>query len=698
MSLVSYSRRDNIGLITVDNPPVHALSTAVRQGLLDALAQAIADPGAEAIVLATASRTFISGADIKEFGKPAAPPFLFDVINRYEASPKPIVAAIHGAALGGGFEITLGCHYRVAAPKARVGTPEIRLGLIPGAGATQRLPRLVGVETTVNMVVTGEPIAVEKAKELGIVDAILPGDLTAGAIEFAKSIVGRGLPKVTERDEKLAAVRGKPEVFEKLRQGLGNRYRGQTAPLRGIESVENAVNMPFADGLKREVEIFKELLATPQSKGSIRSFFAEREVNKIPDVPADTPVREIKRAAIIGAGTMGGGIAMCFANAGIPVTVVETGAEALERGLGVVKKNYAGTVAKGRLSQDAMDKRMGLIHGALDIDAVHDADIVIEAVFEEMEIKKQVFAKLDQLCKPGAILATNTSMLDIDEIARSTKRPADVIGTHFFSPANVMRLLEVVRGKETAKDVIATVMKLARPLGKVAVLVGVCDGFVGNRMLARYIMQAELMLEEGALPQQIDKAIFDFGLPMGPFAMHDMAGVDVSYRIRRRQAPSRARNMRVSNILNLIAEQGRHGQKTGAGFYKYEAGARTPVPDPAIETLILEESKRLGIPRRAISDDEILKRCIYALVNEGAKILEEGMALRPGDIDIIYIYGYGFPAWRGGPMCHADLVGLKSVYDDICRFAEKDPEAWSPAPLLKRLVDDGKNFASLQNK
>lgn len=697
MSPVRYSRTDNVGIITVDNPPVHALSTAVRQGLSDALKQAIADTGAEAVVLTTASRTFISGADIKEFGKGRTPPHLYDVINEYEAAPKPVVAAIYGAALGGGFEITLGCHYRVAAPRARVGTPEIKLGLIPGAGATQRLPRLVGVETAVNMIVTGEPMPVEKAKELGVIDAIIDGDLTSGAIAFAKTIAAkRPLPKVTERDDKLAAVRGKPEVFEKLRQGLGNRYRGQVAPLRGIDAVEAATKMPFAEGLRHEVDLFNQLMTTPQSKGSIRSFFAEREVNKIPDVPSDTPTREIKRAAIIGAGTMGGGIAMCFANAGIPVTVIEAAPEALERGLGVVRKNYAGTVSKGRLSQDAMDKRMALIQGGLDIAAVRDADIVIEAVFEEMDIKKQVFAKLDQICKPGAILATNTSMLDIDEIARSTKRPGDVIGTHFFSPANVMRLLEVVRGKDTAKDVIATVMKLARPLGKVAVLVGVCDGFVGNRMLARYVMQAELMLEEGALPQQIDKVLFDFGMPMGPFAMHDMAGVDVSYRIRRRQAPTRARNMRVSNILNLIAEQGRHGQKTNAGFYRYEAGARAPIPDPAIETLIVGESKRLGITRRTISDEEILKRCVYALVNEGAKILEEGIALRPGDIDIIYIYGYGFPAWRGGPTCHADLVGLKSVYDDICRFAENDAEAWTPAPLLKRLVEEGKSFASLQ--
>jgi 3-hydroxyacyl-CoA dehydrogenase len=698
MSLVHYSRTDNIGIITVDNPPVHALSTAVRQGLSDTLKQAIADNGAEAVVLTTASRTFISGADIKEFGKGRTPPHLYDVINEYEASPKPVVAAIYGSALGGGFEITLGCHYRVAAAKARVGTPEIKLGLIPGAGATQRLPRLVGVETAVNMIVTGEPMPVEKAKELGVIDAIIDGDLTAGAVAFAKSVVNRTpkLPKVTERDDKLAAVRGKPEVFEKLRRGLGNRYRGQVAPLRGIEAVEAATRMPFAEGLRYEVDLFNQLMTTPQSKGSIRSFFAEREVNKIPDVPADTPTRNIARAAVIGAGTMGGGIAMCFANAGIPVTVVETASEALERGLGVVRKNYAGTVSKGRLSQEAMDKRMGLIHGALDIEAVREADIVIEAVFEEMDIKKQVFAKLDQLCKPGAILATNTSTLDVDEIARSTKRPADVIGTHFFSPANVMRLLEVVRGKETAKDVIATVMKLARPLGKVAVLVGVCDGFVGNRMLGRYLNQAEVMLEEGALPQQVDKVMFDFGMPMGPFAMHDLAGCDVSWRIRKRQEATRPRNQRVSNILTLLCERGRFGQKTGSGWYKYEPGARAPIPEQLVEDIIVAESKRLGIIRRTISDDEILKRCVYALINEGAKILEEGMALRPGDIDIIYIYGYGFPAWRGGPMCHADLVGLKSVYDDICRFAENDPEAWTPSPLLKRLVEQGKNFASLQ--
>jgi 3-hydroxyacyl-CoA dehydrogenase len=697
-SPVRYERSGAVGVITIDSPPVNALGQAVRKGLIDALDQGLADKEARALVLMGAGRTFSGGADIREFGKPLAPPTLHEVIARYEAASKPVVAAIHGTTMGGGFELALGCAYRVAATGAKVGLPEIKLGILPGAGGTQRLPRLTGIDTAVEMILSGDPAPAAKAKALGVVEAVIEGDLREGAVQFASALGAGPHPRVRDRDEKLAEARSRPDPFAKIRADLARRARGQIAPQRAVDAIALTLTTPFEEALAKERAIFSELVASPQSKGSIHAFFAERQAAKIPDVPDDTPTRPIRRAAVIGAGTMGGGIAMCFANAGIPVQIVETAQEALTRGLDVIRRNYAGTVAKGRLPQAAMDERMRLIQGALDMDAVREADIVIEAVFEEMDIKKEVFRALDRLCKPGAILATNTSTLDIDEIAAVTKRPADVIGTHFFSPANVMRLLEVVRGKATAKDVTATTMKLGRGLGKVPVLVGVCDGFVGNRMLYRYFRQAEFLVEEGALPQQVDKVLTDFGLPMGLFAMSDLAGNDVTWRIRKRQAAALPRNTRVSTIIDQLCERGRYGQKTGSGWYRYEKGDRTPRPDPDVETIIKAESERLGIARRAISDDEILKRCLYALINEGAKILEEGIALRPGDIDVIYIYGYGFPAWRGGPMFYADQVGLKSIYDDIRRFAARDEDAWTPAPLLKRLAEQGKSFASLETR
>ncbi len=697
-SVVRYERAGTVGVITIDSPPVNALGQAVRHGLIGALDQGLADPNAATLVLMGTGRTFTGGADIREFGKPPTSPSLHEVIARYEASPKPVVAAIHGATMGGGFELALGCHYRVAAGNARLGLPEIKLGLMPGAGGTQRLPRLTGVQIAAEMILSGDPIPAERARALGVLDAVIDGDLAQGAIAFAASVADRPAPKVRDRDDRIAADRAKPGLLAGLRKNVAQKARGQLAPQRALEAVGLALTTPFAQALAREREMFMELLASPQSKGSIHAFFAERQVAKIPDVPADTPTRPIGRAAVIGAGTMGGGIAMCFANAGIPVRVVETTQDALTRGLEVVRKNYAATVSKGRLSQAAMDERLAILNGTLDLADVRDADLVVEAVFEEMDIKKAVFRELDRLCKPGAILATNTSTLDVDEIAAVTRRPCDVIGTHFFSPANVMRLLEVVRGKASAKDVIATTMKLGRILGKVPVLVGVCDGFVGNRMLHRYFHQAEFLVEEGALPQQVDKVLVEFGLPMGLFAMSDMAGNDVSWRIRKRQAANLPGNVRVSNILDQLCERGRFGQKTGAGWYRYEPGSRSPFPDPMVEEIIVAESKRLGITRRTIGDDEILKRCIYALINEGARILEDGIALRPGDIDVIYIYGYGFPAWRGGPMFYADTIGLKSVYDDVCRFAERDAEAWTPAPLLQRLAEQGKSFASLETR
>jgi len=694
---VRYERRGGAGIITVDNPPVNALSQAVRQGLLAALAQGQGDAEAKALIVIGAGRTFIAGADIKEFGKPLAAPDLNAVIDGLENSAKPTIAALHGTALGGGLEVALGCHFRIAVASAQVGLPEVKLGLLPGAGGTQRLPRLVGAKPALDMITSGDFVRAAQAKALGIVDEIVDGDLLEGAIRFAEGAASRGTAgrRIRDHDDKLADARGNAALFAEYRSAVKKRVRGQEAPLRCIDAIEAAANLPFEQGLKREREIFQELVSSTQARALIHAFFAEREAMNIPDVPADTPTRPIKSAAVIGAGTMGGGIAMNFASAGIPVTVIETAAEALERGLGVVRNNYAGTVAKGRLDQATMDKRLALIKGSLDLAAVKDADVVVEAVFEEMAIKKELFARLDKVVKPGAVLATNTSSLDIDAIARETKRPQDVIGTHFFSPANVMRLVEVVRGAKTAKDVVATAMRLGKTLGKVPVLVGVCDGFVGNRMIFQYTREAEFLLEEGALPWHVDKALTDWGMAMGVFAMGDMAGNDVGWRIRKQQAASRPNDRRYSHLADQICEMGRFGQKANAGWYRYEKGSRAALPDPEIEKLILAESKRLGVTRQTIADEEIVKRTIYALVNEGAKLLEEGIALRASDIDIIYITGYGFPAWRGGPMFYADTVGLDKVLADVQRFHRTHGYFWRPAPLLDKLARAGKRFSDV---
>ena len=694
---VRYERRGGAGIITVDNPPVNALSQAVRQGLLAALAQGQGDAEAKALIVIGTGRTFIAGADIKEFGKPLAAPDLNAVIDGLENSAKPTIAALHGTALGGGLEVALGCHFRIAVASAQVGLPEVKLGLLPGAGGTQRLPRLVGAKPALDMITSGDFVRAAQAKALGIVDEIVDGDLLEGAIRFAEGAASRGTAgrRIRDHDDKLADARGNAALFAEYRSAVKKRVRGQEAPLRCIDAIEAAANLPFEQGLKREREIFQELVSSTQARALIHAFFAEREAMNIPDVPADTPTRPIKSAAVIGAGTMGGGIAMNFASAGIPVTVIETAAEALERGLGVVRNNYAGTVAKGRLDQATMDKRLALIKGSLDLAAVKDADVVVEAVFEEMAIKKELFARLDKVVKPGAVLATNTSSLDIDAIARETKRPQDVIGTHFFSPANVMRLVEVVRGAKTAKDVVATAMRLGKTLGKVPVLVGVCDGFVGNRMIFQYTREAEFLLEEGALPSQVDKALTDWGMAMGVFAMGDMAGNDVGWRIRKQQAASRPNDRRYSHLADQICEMGRFGQKANAGWYRYEKGSRAALPDPEIEKLILAESKRLGVTRQTIADEEIVKRTIYALVNEGAKLLEEGIALRASDIDIIYITGYGFPAWRGGPMFYADTVGLDKVLADVQRFHRTHGYFWRPAPLLDKLARAGKRFSDV---
>jgi 3-hydroxyacyl-CoA dehydrogenase len=679
-------RRDGeIAVITADNPPVNALKHEVRAGLAEALHQTRNDAAIKAVVIACAGRTFFAGADITEFGKPPQPPGLGEVIAAIEAMPKPVVAALHGTALGGGFELALACHFRVAVAGARVGLPEVKLGLLPGGGGTQRLPRLIGPEKALKMIVTGDPIEAHEALLDGIIDEIVEGDLTVAAIAFARRVVAKGQPlrRVRDRDEKLVA-----EGFADAAEALTRRLRGREAPAACVEAVRNAITMPFDEGLKREAELFRKLVAGDQSKAQRHIFFAEREAARVPGVPDGTRPRPIASAAVIGAGTMGGGIAMCFANASVPVTIVETGRDLLQKGLDRVAGNYRATVSRGGLGADEMERRMSLINGVTELEAVGAADIVIEAVFEEMDLKKRVFADLDRVAKANAVLATNTSTLDVDEIARATARPQDVLGTHFFSPANVMRLLEIVRGAATAPDVLATAIALGRRIGKVPVTVGVCYGFVGNRMLARRSVEAERLLLEGALPQEVDAAVTAFGFPMGPFAMADMAGLDVGWRIRKGRGER-------NEIEDALCEAGHFGQKTGKGYFRYEAGSRTPLPDPEVERTICDASARLGVARRAIDQEEILERMIFPMINEGARILEEGIAARPGDIDVIWVYGYGWPVWRGGPMYYADQLGLTHIRDRLTLYAERSgDESLRPAVRLRRLAAEGRGFAS----
>jgi 3-hydroxyacyl-CoA dehydrogenase len=601
-----------------------------------------------------------------------------------------VIAAPPNTALGGGLEVTLACHYRIGVKDARFGLPEVKLGLLPGAGGTQRLPRVVGVEKALSMMVSGDPIRTDEALKHGLIDAIVDGDLAVAGVAFAEKVLDekRPLKKIRDLDDKLAAVRGKPEVFSEFRKSVARQTRGFRAPENIVKAVEAAVALPFDQGIKRERELFAELLTSPESKAQRYFFFAEREAAKIPDVPADTPAKDVKKAAVIGAGTMGGGIAMNFANVGIPVTVVEVARDALDRGLGIVRKNYEATASRGRLTMADVEKRMGLITGTTDFNAIKDADIVIEAVFEEMPIKKEVFAKLDGIAKPDAVLATNTSTLDVNEIASATKRPESVIGMHFFSPANVMRLLENVRGSKSSKTTVATAMAVGRRIAKVPVLVGVCYGFVGNRMLHQRGLQAEKLILEGALPHQVDKVLTDFGFPMGPFAMGDLAGLDVGWRIRKGRGVK-------SPVADRICELGRFGQKTGSGYFKYEKGDRTPIPDPDVEKIIVDVATEQGITRRHITDEEILQRLLYPMVNEGAKILDEKIAIRASDIDVIWVYGYGWPVYRGGPMFWASQIGLRAVRDTMLQFQKATGDAfWTPAPLLARLADEGKGFVN----
>ncbi len=691
-SVVSYELIDGIGVIKVNSPPVNALSQAVREGILNAVNKA-QDDDSEAVVLLCEGRTFIAGADITEFGKPPKEPGLPEVLSALESSKKLVVAAIHGTALGGGFETALACHYRCAIPSAKVGLPEVNLGLLPGAGGTQRVPRLAGVKAALDMITSGKPVPAAQASEMGLIDEVLSGDdLQGEAIRYARDLVESGALLKRVRDIEVDKSTIEPGFFDKYRKQLAKRARGQIAQDRIVSCVEAAVELPIDKGLERERELFVELMNSPQSAAMRHAFFAEREAAKIKDLPKDTPIRDIKRVAIIGGGTMGGGIAMCFANAGIPVQIVEISDEGVERGLGIVKKNYSITVKKGKMSEEHMKSRLDLISGTTNYDDLKDVDLVIEAVFEDPKIKKEVFSKLDAVCKPGCILATNTSYQDIDEIATAVKRPEDVVGMHFFSPANVMKLLEVVRAEKTADDVLATAMKIGKKIGKVCVMARVCYGFIGNRMLQGYGRQAHMLLLDGATPTQVDAAAEEFGMAMGPIAVGDLAGLDIGYKAR--QALGTTPDPRTCIIADALVEMDRLGQKSGAGYYKYDPETRARQADPEVEALIKEKAKELGIEQREISKEEIVDRLFFPLINEGALILEEGVAQRPGDIDIVYLYGYGFPVARGGPMFYGDQVGLKKVYDRICEFRDTlGEDYWKPAPLLEKLAREGKTFA-----
>jgi len=694
--LVQLSKENEIAIITINNPPVNALSPGVPEGIFEALDRIAQDDSVKAVVLIGGGRTFVAGADIKEFGKMTSGKprgaGLLPLLLKIEDSSKPVIVAIHGTAFGGGLELAMAGHYRVAVSSAQVGQPEVKLGIIPGAAGTQRLPRLAGVAKALEMCTTGNPTKAEEALKFGIVDRMIEGDLLAGAVAFAREVATKPAPKTRERNEKLGNASDNSPVFSAAREAVAKKQRGLLAPVAAIDAIEAATKLPFEEGCKAEQKLFIECLFSEQSKSLIHVFFSEREVSKIPDIPRETATIPIKSAAVVGAGTMGGGIAMVLVNAGIPVLLKETDQAALDRGLATIKSNYATSVKRGRFSQEAADERFNRITPTLSYDGFSHVDLVIEAVFEGMALKKEIFNELDRVCKPGAILASNTSTLSIDEIAASTSRPEFVIGTHFFSPANVMRLLEIVRGKATSKEVVATCMQLSKTLGKVGVLVGNCRGFVGNRMFGPYRREAQFLVEEGASIEAVDKALLDFGNAMGPLAVGDLAGLDVGWRIRKEYRHLEVPGIRHPFTEDRLCELGRFGQKTGAGWYKYD-DQRRAIPDLAVDELIRKWVAEAGIVQRQISADEITDRCIYALVNEGARILDEGYALRASDIDIIYLNGYGFPAHRGGPMWYADTVGLKKVFERVSEFHRQHGETWRPAPLLKRLAEQGKTFA-----
>lgn len=695
--LVQLAIDNDVAIITIDNPPVNALSPEVAKGIATAVEQAGRDISVKAVVLIGAGRTFVAGADIKEFGKITSGKSergagIHPLLLQIEDLSKPVVVAIHGNAFGGGLELAMACHYRVAAPSAQMGQPEVKLGIIPGAGGTQRLPRLVGVMKAVEMCAEGNPITAPHALQSGLVDRLIDGDLLAGAVAFAREMISQSIRKTRERIDKLSLPAQNTGVFDSVREKSRTRQRGMKAPLAAIDAVEAATTMSFEAGCQVEQRLFRECLFSDESKALIHAFFGEREVAKIPDIPKQISIIPVNSVAIVGAGTMGGGIAIVFANAGIPVLLKEADQQALDRGLATIQKNYENSVKRGRFTQAFVDECMKRIKPTLTYEDFGEVDMVVEAVFEGMALKKEVFAQLDRWCKKTAILASNTSSLNIDEIASATSRPEWVIGTHFFSPANVMRLLEIVRGKASGKEVVATCMNLAKKLGKVGVLVGNCRGFVGNRMFGPYRREAQFLVEEGASITAVDRALYDFGMAMGPLATGDLAGLDVGWRIRKEYRHLENPGVRQPFAEDRLCELGRYGQKTGAGWYKYDENRRA-VPDPEVQELICQWAREAGIPQRNISSDEIVERCIYALVNEAARILEEGIALRAVDIDIIYLNGYGFPAYRGGPMWYSDTVGLKSIYQRIRDFRRQHGELWEPAPLLKRLAEEGRAFA-----
>ncbi|MBL8486784.1 MAG: enoyl-CoA hydratase/isomerase family protein [Rhodocyclaceae bacterium] len=694
MSATQYQVHGNVAVITLDNPPVNGLGYDLRCGIVAGVDQANADPAVQAIVLIGSARAFSGGADIREFGSPRSiqEPNLLTVIRVVEASVKPTIAAIGGVCMGGGLELTLGCHFRIALPDASIALPEIKLGLLPGAGGTQRMPRIIGVEASLNMILKGDPIPAAQFKDSPLFDEYVEGDLLSGALAFAAKVVAEKRPLRRIRDMKVDYPNH--EAFLQFSRNMVKGVAGPfPAPLKCVDAIAAAITKPFDEGMKIEREFFMGLMGTPESRALRHAFQGERAASKIPDVPDDTPTRKIARVGVIGAGTMGGGISMNFLNAGVPVTILEMKQEALDKGIGTIRKNYENSLKKGKLTQEKLDTRMGLLTGTMSYDDLKDCDLIIEAVFEDMGVKEQVFKKLDEIAKPGAILASNTSTLDVNKIASFTKRPQDVVGMHFFSPANVMKLLEVVRGAATAKDVMATVMQIAKKIRKTAVVSGVCDGFIGNRMIEHYGRVAGFLLEEGATPAQVDRALEKWGMAMGPFRMGDLAGNDIGWAIRKRRYVEKP-HIKYAKFADRLCEQGRFGQKTGKGWYLYKAGERKAIPDPEVEQMLVDYRKELGITPRKISDAEIVERCIYALVNEGARILEEGIAARASDIDMVYLTGYGFPLFRGGPMLYADQMGLYNVARSMKGFAAASgDDFWAPAPLLAKLAAEGKSFS-----
>ena len=697
-AVVRFEVEDGVGIITVDNPPVNALGPGVREGIIDAVERGVADPHVTAMVLIGAGRSFIAGADIRQFGKPRPMPARrsTDVLDD---STKPIVAAIHGYALGGGLEHALACNYRIAVRSAKVGLPEVLIGILPGGGGTQRLPRLIGPKAAMDMIVSGRHVPAEEAQKLGIIDAIVDEkDLRGEAIRFAKSVAAkRPLPRVRDRTDRIAEAKADPGMFDAMRKSIARKARNQKAPYHCIACVEAAVTQPFEEGLKTERRLFSELENSDEAKALRYAFFAEREVAKIPDAPKDLKPARVKAAAVIGAGTMGGGIAMSFADFGIPVKIMDATREALEKGLQRVRDNYAVSVKRGSLAQAEMDKRLALIQPVASYDAIADCDAVIEAVFERVDVKKEVFAKLDAVMKPGALLLTNSSAIDTDIMAGVTKRPQDVAGAHFFAPANVMKLLEVVKGSRTSMQTIASAMKMGRDIGKVSAVAGTCDGFAANRSRAPFITEMMLMLEEGALPEQIDKVMVDFGYPMGPFAVNDLSGLDVSYDTRKRRAAADP-NYRKLHVPDRLVEMGRKGQKTGAGWYRYEKGDRTPHPDEVVKSVIADVAREFGIEQRAFSDEEILRRLLCASVNEACKILEEGKAYRASDIDVMWLHGFGFPRYRGGLMYWADTVGARAICDQISEWHGRYGARWKPSALLREIAAGGGAFREAKPK